>query len=100
VNPIDAEPAWSGRYLALEKLQAADVVTVRFDVRERQVERDFGWRKYQLEFRGSTLSDIQPRPQNAMLIPLFPPERTRGDHAVIRTVKRFVSYQFSSPRDR
>jgi len=100
VNAIDAEPAWSGRYLALEKLQAADVVTVRFDVPERQVERDFGWRKYQLEFRGSTLSDIQPRPQNAMLIPLFPPERTRGDHAVIRTVKRFVSSQFSSPRDR
>jgi len=77
-----------------------DEIAVRLDVPQRHAERDFGWRKYQLKFRGSTLSDIEPRPQNAMLIPLFPPERGRGDKAVIRMVTRFVSSQFSSQRDR
>ena len=75
VNAKGVEPAWSERYLGLEKLKAGDAVTVRFDVSGREVERDFGWRKYTLQFKGSTLADIQPRPKEAGRIPLFPPER-------------------------
>jgi len=79
---------------------AGDVLSVRFDVPEREVERDFGWRKYMLQFRGSTLADIQPRPKDAALIPLYPEERTKGRKAVVRTVERFVTTIFADRRDR
>jgi len=100
INGEDAKPEWKERFISLTKLQAGDVLSVRFDVPEREVERDFGWRKYTLQFRGSTLADIQPRPKDAALIPLYPEERTKGRKAVVRTVERFVTTIFADRRDR
>jgi len=100
LNGKDAKPEWKERFISLTELQAGDVLSVRFDVPEREVERDFGWRKYKLQFRGSTLADIQPRPKDAALIPLYPEERTKGRKAVVRTVERFVTTIFADRRDR
>jgi len=76
---------------------AGDVLSVRFDVPEREVERDFGWRKYMLQFRGSTLADIQPRSKDAALIPLYPKERRCGNQRTLQLLSWRCHYTNNSP---
>jgi hypothetical protein len=85
----------------MRKVELPDTLDLaRLDVPEREAERDFGWRKYKLQFKGNTLADIRPRTKDAALIPLFPPERTRGDKAETRKVERFEASATVFRRDR
>ena len=90
VNEKPATPSAESGYFRFAKLTAGDIVTLDFALPERTEKRHLADREYTLTFRGSNVTDIQPRSAEAGLIPLFVTGRFSAP-AKERQVERFVS---------
>jgi len=86
---------WIGNRVVFGGLQPADVVTLRFPIRETtarytvnaQTDKE---KAYTCTFRGSTLVDISPRDESPTAYPLYRRGHLRSDTAPMKQVDRFV----------
>jgi hypothetical protein len=85
-----AHPASNGRYLVFEGLKKGLTIRLEFPNPEAQEEHTIGGQRYRVTFRGSTVIDIEPRPKDPGLIPLYQRSQFKAEKAPMHTVRRFV----------
>lgn len=90
VNNAPARPASSGRYLVFDGLQQGTTIRLEFPNPEGIEEHTIGGGRYQVTLRGSTVIDIEPRPKNPGLIPLYQRSHYNAAKAPMHAVMRFV----------
>lgn len=90
VDNAATRPASSGRYLIFEGLQKGTTIRLEFPNPETKEEHTIGGERYQVSFRGSTVMDIEPRPKDSGLIPLYQRSQYKAVRAPMRTTKRFA----------
>jgi hypothetical protein len=95
VSGKEAALDWIGNRVIFAGLQPADVITLRFPVRETTARYTVNAQTdkqqvYTCTFRGSTLVDISPRDTSPTSYPLYQREHLRADKAPLKKITRFV----------
>jgi len=95
VSGKEAALDWIGNRVVFTGLKPADVITLRFPVRETTARYTVSaqtaqQQTYTCAFRGSTLVDIAPRDTSPTSYPLYLREHMKADAAPMKTVERFV----------
>jgi hypothetical protein len=90
VNGATVRPPTSGRYLVFDGLQKHQTIRLEFPNPESKEEHSIGGERLNVSFRGSTVLDIEPRPKDPGLIPLYQRTHYKAHKAPMRTVRRFV----------
>jgi hypothetical protein len=90
IDNAAARPASSGRYLIFDGLQKGAKIRLEFPNPKTKEEHTIGGERYQVSFRGSTVMDIEPRPKDPGLIPLYQRSHYKAEKAPMRTVRRFA----------
>src|SRR5262245_36425273 len=79
-----------GRNLLLD-VQKGDVIELNFPVPSRTDKYTIHGKVYQIQFRGSTVVEIDNRDTSSNLIPIYRREAMKATRAPVHTVTRFVS---------
>lgn len=96
VSGQEAALDWIGNRAVFAGLNATDVITLRFPVRETTARYTVNAQTDQQQvftctFRGSTLVDISPRDTSPASYPLYLRDHLRTDRAPMKSVTRFVA---------
>jgi hypothetical protein len=83
-------PARVGRNLLFD-VHVGDVIELNFPVPTRTDKYTIHGKAYNIQFRGSTVMDIDNRNASPKMIPLYQREAMKGTTAPMRTIKRFVA---------
>jgi DUF1680 family protein len=88
MNGTGRDFAWSEDYVEVRDLNAGDVVTVEFPIREETTFSVIGDKPFKLTLKGNTVVDIDPE---GKLCPLYQRDHYKHDRAPMKKVSRFVS---------
>jgi hypothetical protein len=99
VNDKAVDPAHSCRYLIFGDLQKGATIRLEFPNPETTDGYSIAGTRYQVTFRGSTIVDIEPRAEQAMLrdwyngirMPLYQRSHFKAGQTPMHTVRRFVA---------
>jgi hypothetical protein len=84
-------PPQAGRYLVIQDLEAGDEIRLEFEVLERRDTHQLAGGTYKVDFRGSTVVDIAPRPEGTDKYQLYQRDHMKRKRAPMRKVRRFVA---------
>jgi hypothetical protein len=98
INDKLVQPAQSGRYLVFDGLPKGATLRLQFPNPESRDEYTIHGQRYQVTFRGSTIVDIQPRPDPQLLnwfrgsptFQLYQRSPFQANQAPLRRVQRFA----------
>jgi hypothetical protein len=99
VDGVPVRRPRSGRYLVFDGLRKGSVVRLEFPNPEITEDHTINGHLYHITFRGSTVLDLQPRPDPQLVtwfrgsktIPLYQRAQYRSDKAPMRRVQRFAT---------
>jgi hypothetical protein len=83
-------PSRVGRNLLLD-VQTGDVVELNFPVPSRTDKYTIHGKVYQVQFRGSTVVDIDNRNTDSGMVPIYQRGAMKASRAPMHTVKRFLT---------
>ncbi len=92
VNNLPVKPPKAGRYLMVRDLEPGDEIRLEFGILEARDSYQLAGGTYDIDFRGSTVVDIGPRPAGTDKYHLYQRDHMKaGRAAPMRKVGRFVA---------
>jgi hypothetical protein len=91
VDGVTVNPSRVGRYLVVGELRPGQVVGLRFDVPEEQVEYTAHYQPYTFSLRGSTVLDVEPRLDSDLAYPFYRRTHIQAGPAPTVVRERFIA---------
>ena len=91
LNDQPVQPPRAGGYWMVQDLEQGDVIRLEFPVPERTDPYTFAGKEYTVSFRGSTVVDISPHPEDSDKYAIYMREGLKASQAPMRQIRRFVA---------